>query len=357
MGGAGSHEDSRGEASRGCFAHPTGDRLTCFTRVGWSSSSSSLLLMLLLLLMLIASLVYLRCTVQESLVFSLIRPPSKTKSRALAHVRIAFLGLQRPFEAVQLLGRIGQTWGGATTRRGNRRPLSRPTRGRKTSSPSNKTLIVRLRRPPGSGLEHRWVKFCCALATMLHELWNCCVFVGKVGMNLYIVKAYWRSPGVQSERCCFSVFDWTAYWKQPTAVRIDSPFVPPNRTTISPIYIPCHHSTNQTPFRQRQLIPQVGTIQRQIGQVDEAVSSFNDALSLDPESILALEGSGEAYLAQAHARTSEGLYTAAAKALRNGRDATKRLLDLAKGKNNIGFLLTNSESYMNFIVYISGQRE
>ncbi|CAB1097731.1 unnamed protein product [Ectocarpus sp. CCAP 1310/34] len=75
---------------------------------------------------------------------------------------------------------------------------------------------------------------------------------------------------------------------------------------------------------------QVGTIQRQIGQVDEAVSSFNDALALDPESILALEGSGEAYLAQAHARTSEGLYTAAAKALRNGRDATKRFLDLAK---------------------------
>ncbi|CAN0151264.1 unnamed protein product, partial [Ectocarpus fasciculatus] len=73
---------------------------------------------------------------------------------------------------------------------------------------------------------------------------------------------------------------------------------------------------------------QVGTIQRQIGQVDEAVSSFNDALTLDPESILALEGSGEAYLAQAHARTSEGLYNAAAKALRNGRDATKRFLNL-----------------------------
>ncbi|CAM9575061.1 unnamed protein product [Ectocarpus sp. 8 AP-2014] len=75
---------------------------------------------------------------------------------------------------------------------------------------------------------------------------------------------------------------------------------------------------------------QVGTIQRQIGQVDEAVSSFNDALTRDPESILALEGSGEAYLAQAHARTSEGLYNAAAKALRNGRDATKRFLDLSK---------------------------
>ncbi|CAM9761809.1 unnamed protein product [Ectocarpus sp. 12 AP-2014] len=75
---------------------------------------------------------------------------------------------------------------------------------------------------------------------------------------------------------------------------------------------------------------QVGTIQRQIGQVDEAVSSFNDALTLDPESILALEGSGEAYLAQAHARTSEGLYNAAAKALRNGRDAIKIFLDLAK---------------------------
>lgn len=118
--------------------------------------------------------------------------------------------------------------------------------------------------------------------------------------------------------------------------RIDLPFdmfVPSNRTTIPLTYTPYQHSINRTPSRQRQLIPQVGMIQRQIGQVDEAVSSFNDALTLDPESILALEGSGEAYLAQAHARTSEGLYNAAAKALRNGRDATKRFLDLSKGKN------------------------
>eukprot|EP00903_Cladosiphon_okamuranus_P012909 g12052.t2 len=71
---------------------------------------------------------------------------------------------------------------------------------------------------------------------------------------------------------------------------------------------------------------QVGTIQRQIGQVDEAVSSFEEALSLDPESSLALEGAGEAYLAQAHARTSEGLYTAATKALRNGCEVSRHFL-------------------------------
>lgn len=70
----------------------------------------------------------------------------------------------------------------------------------------------------------------------------------------------------------------------------------------------------------------MGTIQRQIGQVDEAVSSFKEALSLDLESSLALEGAGEAYLAQAHARTSEGLYTAATTALRNGCEATRHFL-------------------------------
>lgn len=49
-------------------------------------------------------------------------------------------------------------------------------------------------------------------------------------------------------------------------------------------------------------------------------------MSLDPESSLALEGAGEAYLAQAHARTSEGLYTAATTALRNGCEVTRRFL-------------------------------
>lgn len=73
---------------------------------------------------------------------------------------------------------------------------------------------------------------------------------------------------------------------------------------------------------------QVGTIQRQIGQVDEAVQSFQDALALNPDSKLALEGAGEAYLAQAHARTTEGLYTAATKALRSGCEATRRFLSL-----------------------------
>ena len=42
---------------------------------------------------------------------------------------------------------------------------------------------------------------------------------------------------------------------------------------------------------------------------------------------LALAGAGEAYLAQAHARTSEGLYTAAATALHRGCDTTRRFLD------------------------------
>ncbi|CAM9704269.1 unnamed protein product [Scytosiphon promiscuus] len=71
---------------------------------------------------------------------------------------------------------------------------------------------------------------------------------------------------------------------------------------------------------------QVGTIQRQIGQVDEAVASFSEALSLDPLSSLSLTGAGEAFLAQAHARTSEGLYSAAAKALRNGCEVIRRFL-------------------------------
>lgn len=70
----------------------------------------------------------------------------------------------------------------------------------------------------------------------------------------------------------------------------------------------------------------MGTIQRKIGQVDEAVNSFMDALELDPDSGLALEGAGEAYLAQAHARTSEGLYTAAVTALRLGSEVTRRFL-------------------------------
>lgn len=56
------------------------------------------------------------------------------------------------------------------------------------------------------------------------------------------------------------------------------------------------------------------------------MSSFQEALSLDPDSGLALEGAGEAYLSQAHARTSEGLYTAAATALRNGCEVTRRFL-------------------------------
>lgn len=71
---------------------------------------------------------------------------------------------------------------------------------------------------------------------------------------------------------------------------------------------------------------QVGTIQRQIGQVDEAVDSFTQALVLQPNSVLALEGAGEAYLAQAHARTSEGLYTAAFDALQKGCVVTRSLL-------------------------------
>lgn len=61
------------------------------------------------------------------------------------------------------------------------------------------------------------------------------------------------------------------------------------------------------------------------------MASFTEALALDPDSTLALAGAGEAYLAQAHARTSEGLYTAAAKALRSGCGATRRLLARSAG--------------------------
>lgn len=80
---------------------------------------------------------------------------------------------------------------------------------------------------------------------------------------------------------------------------------------------------------------QVGTIQRQVGQVDEAVSSFTQALELQPNSALALEGAGEAYLAQAHARTSEGLYTAAFDALQKGCVVTKRLLAEGDAGDNL----------------------
>ncbi|CAM9853966.1 unnamed protein product [Discosporangium mesarthrocarpum] len=73
---------------------------------------------------------------------------------------------------------------------------------------------------------------------------------------------------------------------------------------------------------------QVGTVQRQLGQVDEAVHSFEAALQLNPEHLMALEGLGETYLAQAHARTSEGLYTAAAAALLAGCSITRKFLDL-----------------------------
>lgn len=74
------------------------------------------------------------------------------------------------------------------------------------------------------------------------------------------------------------------------------------------------------------IVAQLGTIRRQIGQVNEAAESFEQALVLDPDSGLALEGAGEAYLAQAHARMTEGLCTAAAESLRKGCDVVRRLL-------------------------------
>lgn len=43
---------------------------------------------------------------------------------------------------------------------------------------------------------------------------------------------------------------------------------------------------------------QLGIIRRQIGQVDQAVESFTQALDLNEESGFALQGAGEAYLAQ-----------------------------------------------------------
>lgn len=71
---------------------------------------------------------------------------------------------------------------------------------------------------------------------------------------------------------------------------------------------------------------QLGTIHRQMGQVNEAVDSFVQALELDPKNGLALQGAGEAHLAQAHARTSEGLYKAAAGALQKGCELLRSLL-------------------------------
>lgn len=72
-------------------------------------------------------------------------------------------------------------------------------------------------------------------------------------------------------------------------------------------------------------VPQIGAIQRTIGQVDEAVESFNAALVVR-SSGLALAGAGEAYLSQAHARTSEGLYTAAVAALYKGCEMVRRFI-------------------------------
>lgn len=61
------------------------------------------------------------------------------------------------------------------------------------------------------------------------------------------------------------------------------------------------------------------------------MDSFNAALNLanitdGRGNGLALAGAGEAYLSQAHARTSEGLYTAAAAALRRGCEMAGRFL-------------------------------
>jgi tetratricopeptide (TPR) repeat protein len=62
----------------------------------------------------------------------------------------------------------------------------------------------------------------------------------------------------------------------------------------------------------------MGQAYREIGQVDEAVAALEAALLLAPADTLARTGTAAAALAQAHARTSEGLYGAAAECLRRG---------------------------------------
>ncbi len=68
-------------------------------------------------------------------------------------------------------------------------------------------------------------------------------------------------------------------------------------------------------------------VHRDIGQVDEAVSVIESALAFDSCSPVALMGAGECYLAQAHARSMEGLYYTSYQSLLKGQHATKALLD------------------------------
>ncbi len=70
----------------------------------------------------------------------------------------------------------------------------------------------------------------------------------------------------------------------------------------------------------------IARIHRDIGQVDEAVSVIESALAFDSCSPVALMGAGECYLAQAHARSMEGLYYASYQSLLKGQQAMKALL-------------------------------
>ncbi len=71
----------------------------------------------------------------------------------------------------------------------------------------------------------------------------------------------------------------------------------------------------------------IARVHCEIGQVDEAVSVIESALAFDSCNPVALMGAGECYLAQAHARSMEGLYYASYQSLQKGQRAMKALLD------------------------------
>ncbi len=71
----------------------------------------------------------------------------------------------------------------------------------------------------------------------------------------------------------------------------------------------------------------IASVHCELGQVDEAVSVIESAIAFDSCNAVALMGAGECYLAQAHARSMEGLYYTSYQSLQQGQRAMKTLLD------------------------------
>ncbi len=75
-----------------------------------------------------------------------------------------------------------------------------------------------------------------------------------------------------------------------------------------------------------QIQTNIARVHREIGQVDEAVSVIESALAFNFCNPVTLMGAGEYYLAQAHARSMEGLYYASYQSLQKGQQAMNALL-------------------------------